>query len=348
MKYPQKVMCFSGLEGGCGSGAVQARTRPSAQENSVIGICSLISLFKPYKILQYSCKRRLGFVFCEAYRENPADCAPNHYNLALQQAGSERNRVRPDCALRRCWYAACVGLLMKYAPTTYPHWEAPELGMVRATAASVVLSIAIVVAIISLVPARHHAPPPLVTHARMVTLPPPPPPPPEIVQPPEPLQPPPITPPPEAPAPAKIQIQKPPPKPIKRVVRHPPQHHVVPQPPPPQPQVQAPRVTNPPPPAPEQRGTDMHEYGQELHDQIQSAIEVPAAIQQLGLSGTALITCTVSPDGRLVSARVARSSGNPLIDQAALAGVKQHHYRSFTGQTASFNIPVEITGSGGE
>ncbi len=237
---------------------------------------------------------------------------------------------------------------MKYAPTTYPHWEAPELGMVRATAASLVVTITIVAAIIALVPARHHAPPRLVTHARMVTLPPPPPPPPEVVQPPEPLQPPPITPPPEAPAPAKIQIQKPPPKPIKRVVRHPPKHHVEQPPQPPQPQIQAPRVPNPPPPAPVQAGTDMRAYGQELHDQIQSAIEVPAAIQQLGLSGTAYIACVVSPQGRLISARVARSSGNPLIDQAALAGVREHRFRSFVGATASFSIPVEITGSGGE
>ncbi len=242
---------------------------------------------------------------------------------------------------------------MKYAPTTYPHWEAPELGMVRATAASVVLSVAIVIAIISLVPARHHAPPPLVTHARMVTLPPPPPPPPEIVQPPEPLQPPPITPPPEAPAPAKIQIQKPPPKPVKRVVRHPPQHHVVPQPPPPQPQIQAPRVTNPPPPtAPAEQTSGIPGYRAALHDEIQNNVEVPPAIQQLGLSGTTYVAFTITPQGALANARVSRSSGNPLIDQAALAAVRHTSYHAFTVNMPTrplpFDVPIEITGTGGE
>ncbi len=240
-----------------------------------------------------------------------------------------------------------TALPLREVPTTYPFWEAPELGMGRATLASLLVTAALVVTIFELAPPRHKAPPPIVTHARMVTLPPPPPPPPEVVQPPEPLQPPPITPPPEAPAPAKIQVQKPPPKPVRRVIRHPPQHHVERQPPqPPPPQVQAPRVTNPPPPAPVQAGTDLRAYGRELHDEIQSAIEVPAAIQQLSLSGTAVVTCVVSPDGRLVSFRVSRSSGNPLIDQAALAGVRQHHFRPFVGQPATFVIPIEITGSG--
>ncbi len=236
---------------------------------------------------------------------------------------------------------------MKHAPTLYPQWEAPELGMVRATGASLVVCAAILAAIYVLAPPSHPAPPPLVTHARMVTLPPPPPPPPEVVQPPEPLQPPPITPPPEAPVQARVQIQKPPPKPVHHVIRKPPQHHVQPQPPQPeQPQIQAPRVANPPPPSPGPVGTDMHAYSRRLHDEIQANIEVPAAIEQLGLSGTVYISCTVSPDGRLVSATVSRSSGNPLIDKAGLEGVRTHRFASFVGQTQSFTIPIQITGSG--
>ena len=240
---------------------------------------------------------------------------------------------------------------MKYAPTTYPHWEAPELGMVRATAASLVLSFLIVVAIIALVPARHRPPPPLVTHARMVTLPPPPPPPPEVVQPPEPLQPPPIPPPPETPAPARIQVPKPPLKPVRRVIRHPIQHHVEPQPQPPQPQIQAPRVTNPPPAAPVQNSSGVGPYARALHGEIEANVEVPAAIEQLGLSGTAVVTFMITPQGALVNARVARSSGNPLIDQAALAAVRRTSYHAFTSnmptQALPFTVPIEITGSGG-
>ena len=236
----------------------------------------------------------------------------------------------------------------------YPEWRAPELGLIRATVGAVIVTLLLGAAIIELAPGRPKPPPITVTRAQIVTLPPPPPPPPEVVQPPTPLEAPPIAPPPPAPAPARVQVQKPPPKPVHRVIRHPPRH-VVPRPdtPPPPPETPtAPPVERPPPPAPAQVTSGVGPYASGLHDEVENNVDIPPAIQQLGVSGTAVIRFTILPNGRLSGASVVRSSGNPLIDQAALAAVRRTSYRAFTSNMPSsplsFSVPIEIAPGGGD
>ncbi len=73
---------------------------------------------------------------------------------------------------------------------------------------------------------------------------------------------------------------------------------------------------------------------------------VPPALAQLGVSGTCLIRITVAPDGSVISASIARSSGIPLIDQTALQHAMQAHLSAFNSQMPNtpqeFLIPVEI------
>ena len=51
----------------------------------------------------------------------------------------------------------------------------------------------------------------------------------------------------------------------------------------------------------------------------------PALAQQIGLEGLVIIECRVDRDGNVADARVLR--GHPLLNEAALAAVRQWRYR---------------------
>jgi protein TonB len=196
------------------------------------------------------------------------------------------------------------------------------------------------------------APPPKtqviqITQAQVVTIPapkPPPPPPPKIIPPPKPL---PVVIPKPPPIPSKIVVATKPPPPIHHIIRHIPKPvpHVEQHPPPP---VTPPPATPTPPQAPVQSDTGAAEYGAHMHDLIQANQDVPQALAQLGVSGTALIQVEVAPSGQLISARVLRSSGVPLIDETALDHVRSATWPSFNADMTNtphiFTIPVEIDG----
>lgn len=250
-----------------------------------------------------------------------------------------------------------------------PPWVPDELGLPRASAASVVL-----VALIAggLIFAGMHLPTPAtpkqqITIVHMVQLPSPP-----LPMPPPPVPPPPVPipklipiPPPPVPVPVpkpvplpvihhpvpvKTKISVPPvkhviihhslsrPVPVRRRVPPPPvRHAVVPQKPPPVPQ------------APPQPPFNFQAYAASLRGPIQRLVQVSQAMRMLGLQGTAYIEFELMPDGRLVMAKISRSSGNPMIDRAALAAVEQMNFSRypFPGTAPKlFILPIEISTSG--
>jgi protein TonB len=234
-----------------------------------------------------------------------------------------------------------------------PTWEPKELGLPRATALAIIL-----VALIGgfcYVAAEDLAPPKQpqviqVTQAQLVQLPvpkpppPPPPPPPKVVPPPKPL---PVVVPKPPPIPSKIVVATKPPPPVHHIFK--PVHKVIPriQPPAPPPVTQPPPTPAPPQP-PVERTDGEAAYGSTMHAIIQSNQDVPQALAQLGVSGTAIIRVEVAPNGHVVSAEVIRSSGVPLIDSTALDHVRSASFPPFNqnmpGETVAFTVPVEIDG----
>ena len=221
-------------------------------------------------------------------------------------------------------------------------WNPKELGMPRALAISIVL-LGVIVAFCfwaSVILAPTPKPAPIqVTVAQLVTLPKPtPPPPPKVVPPPKPL--PAIIPKP-LPVPSKIVVATKPPPPVHHVYKPVPRP-VVHTPTPPMP------VLHPPPPAaaPAPPSNGIPVYGQEIHAILEQNQQVPQALAQLGVSGTTIVLITVAPDGHVISARIAKSSGIGLIDRTALAHALQAHFAAFTsdmpGSALSFEVPVTI------
>ncbi len=215
-----------------------------------------------------------------------------------------------------------------------PPWEPDELGVPQASLASFVLVGLIVGGIIY---AGTHLPKPPkpvipVTEVHMVTLPKPPPP--------KPLPKPPPPPPP-------IPVPKPIPHPI---IHHPVpvktkipvpavKHIVIHKPPPKKPPPPPPPVPQPPP----QPAFNAAAYGAAQRASIERLVPISRAMQMLHIQGTTVVEFEVLPSGRLVFVKVYKSSGNPLIDQSALAGVQRNRYPSFPGtQPKMFIVPIEI------
>ncbi len=229
-------------------------------------------------------------------------------------------------------------------PPAFRPWAPQELGAFK----SAVLAVLLVAAILAfcLYASGVLAPPPpppaiQVTQAQLVQLPAPtpPPPPPKVVPPPKPL--PAIIPKP-VPVPSKIVVATKPPPPVVRHVIKPVPHPVVTHtPPPPVPQKQP---APPQPAAPPTSGIPV--YGAQMHAILQANQNVPAALAQLGISGTAYVEIVVAPDGHAISAKIYRTSGNSLIDQTALQHALAANYGAFNAQmpgtSLAFVVPIEI------
>jgi protein TonB len=221
-----------------------------------------------------------------------------------------------------------------------PGWQPKELGLPKATALSVLLVAAIVGFL--LFAGENFLPkpqPPMiqVTQAQLVTLPTPTPPPPPKVIPPKPL---PALIPKPIPVPSKIVVATKPPPPVhhfEKPIPHPIETHT---PPPPTPQ------TTPAPPQAAPPTSGLPIYGSQMHAILQANQDVPQALKTLGLSGTAYVEIVVSPAGHAISAKIYRSSGNPLIDQTCLDHALHADYGAFNAQmpdsNQAFIIPIEI------
>lgn len=59
-------------------------------------------------------------------------------------------------------------------------------------------------------------------------------------------------------------------------------------------------------------------YLAELSRRAHAAARYPRAARRLGLEGVTLVACAIASDGRVIAPRVARSSGVPALDRAAL------------------------------
>jgi TonB family protein len=103
-------------------------------------------------------------------------------------------------------------------------------------------------------------------------------------------------------------------------------------------------IPKPPQAAPPTSGEPI--YGSEMHSILEANQNVPPALAQLGISGTAMVEITVAPNGHVLSARIVQSGGNPLIDQTALAHVLEASFPPFNAEmpnaTLKFDIPVDI------
>jgi protein TonB len=199
-------------------------------------------------------------------------------------------------------------------------WHPNELGLPRATAASIAL--VVLIAAFCYWASVILAPKPKmqvvqITQAQLVTLPnPTPPPPPPKVVPPPPVH----------------HVYKPVPRPVV----HTPAPPVPVKTPPPAPAA---------PPAPPTNGIPI--YGRGMYETLEANQSVPPALASLGVSGTVYVSITVTPDGHVVSARIEKSSGVPLIDQTGLQHVLQAHFAPFNADmpsnTLTFTVPVNIT-----
>ncbi len=237
---------------------------------------------------------------------------------------------------------------------SYNAWNPKELGIPRALAVAFCLVLLISAfcywASVILAP-KPQMQPIQVTQAQLVQLPAPtPPPPPKVIPPPKPL---PAVIPKPAPVPSKIVVATKPPPPVHHIYR-PVTHPVVthqPAPPvpithPAPPQVAPVTHAAPSPPAAAPPSNGLPIYGSEMHSILEQNQNVPQALAQLGISGTALVEIVVAPNGHVISAKIVRSAGNPLIDQTALDHAMHATFPAFSSDmpasSQAFLIPVEI------
>ena len=103
--------------------------------------------------------------------------------------------------------------------------------------------------------------------------------------------------------------------------------------------------TPPPRPAPVSAAVQenaLQAYAGAVHQAVQADLKVPQMVEMMHLSGTAEIALRIAPDGRLLGARVIRSSGAPPIDRAALASVHATHFPAFSSKMPHHPITVDI------
>jgi protein TonB len=191
--------------------------------------------------------------------------------------------------------------------------------------------------------------------------PPPPPPPPEPAPPPppEPAPPPPPppepTPPPPEPAPPPPPPEPPPPEPLPEppppTKPPPPRKIAVPR------KVQAPRPpvtqapptkTPPPPEAPPApaapavsaavQATETELYAAALRARVQANLTVPRAVRLLGIGGVSRVAIELAPNGSLIGASLAKSSGSADIDAAALQSVRASQFPPFSAKMPQHNL----------
>lgn len=109
----------------------------------------------------------------------------------------------------------------------------------------------------------------------------------------------------------------------------------------PLPVVPAPRPT--PGPTAAQRASAIERYAGRLRGLIRARARVPEAARVLRLAGRTRVTFMLAPDGTLTRAQIARSSGIPLLDRAALACVQAGHYPPFVPTMPAHPLPFTVT-----
>ncbi|MBU2718784.1 TonB family protein [Acidithiobacillus ferridurans] len=131
------------------------------------------------------------------------------------------------------------------------------------------------------------------------------------------------------------------PKPIPRPIPHPVVHHPLPpkpllaQTPVPQAPVYTPPVTSPaPPPSPalslaaRQAAIDL--YASEIRSLIQANLRIPEELRLMRLSGMTVVSFELTPQGRVLWAKISRSSGIGAVDRTAEKAVRSIIYPEFS------------------
>jgi periplasmic protein TonB len=227
----------------------------------------------------------------------------------------------------------------------FPSWEPRELGLPRATLVAILLAAAITIFCVLVSTAFRQKPVPQAMQVTLTQLPQPAPPPtPKVMLPSKPV--PEVIPKPP-PVPSHIAVAIKPPS--VRHISKPVPHRVIRHTPPP---VRIPaRMSKAPPrpPAPVRAApptSGIPSYGEQIYAIIEANQNVPFALAQMGASGTAVIEIEVAPDGRVISARVYKSSGVPLIDATALDHARDAHLPPFNdempNQPHAFLVPIAI------
>jgi len=94
---------------------------------------------------------------------------------------------------------------------------------------------------------------------------------------------------------------------------------------------------------------DFAAYAASLRAPIRNLVHVSRAMRMLHLHGTAAIEFELDPSGRLVFARIDKSSGSGLIDRSALDAVERMRYPSFPGTGSKvFILPITISPDTGD
>ena len=99
----------------------------------------------------------------------------------------------------------------------------------------------------------------------------------------------------------------------------------------------------PPAPTPAETASAVMRYAAVLNARVQGRLVVPAEVQMMQLSGATVVAMQVAPDGRLLGVAVARSSGIPPIDRAALAAVRRTTLPPFTGDMPRHPVTFDLT-----
>ncbi len=143
-------------------------------------------------------------------------------------------------------------------------------------------------------------------------------------------------------------LPKPAPVPVRPHPRLPaPVHHPVPLPRPVPPRVVR-RLPPPPPPRPAPpvnlatAAQAVDRYAVMLRTRIQAGLRVPGEVRALGLSGAAVVTFKLTPQGQLLWVRLGRSSGFGPIDRACLAAVRMRTYPPFTAAMPHYALVFNV------
>ena len=157
--------------------------------------------------------------------------------------------------------------------------------------------------------------------------------------------------PPPPPQPVAPPLPLPPPPPIPRPEQHVLRHYVKPPIQTPPPLVQPPTPPVPPAPAPPPAPAapsagELDIFKAQMREAVQAVVNsvYPQAAQMANETGTADVTFTYT-DGVVTDIALARSTGYPLLDQAALAAARMAHYPlppAGLSQDYSVSVPVEF------
>lgn len=66
--------------------------------------------------------------------------------------------------------------------------------------------------------------------------------------------------------------------------------------------------------------------------------EMPEIARQDGISGTAIVTADLKPNGYVEDVQIARSSGNHWLDEAALSAARTAHFKGSCAATQTFAV----------